>query len=151
MPEELHQLDDWLAGLLRQISPDKVRLINRRVAADLRRAQSRRIASQQNPDGSPYAGRSSKNLRLKKGKIKRKAMFARLRTARYLKSISNDRELSVGFMGRAAVIASVHQFGLQQTQGGKTYSMPKRELLGLTDADIEFLADAYLRHMAAVD
>lgn len=39
-------------------------------------------------------------------------MFAKLRTARHLKVRSNGNEVSVGFNGSSAAIATVHQYGL---------------------------------------
>lgn len=146
----LSAIDDWLLALLLRASPQQVRVINRRMARDLRRRQADRIRTQQNPDGSAYLPRRSprKNLRGKKGSVRRKAMFARLRTARFLKYEAQADSLSVGFRGRAAMIAAVHQYGREQRGFVRTYTMPRRELLGLTEADREFLADAYLQHLA---
>lgn len=148
--DSLHAIDDWLAALLRQASPQQVRLVNSRVARDLRRRQADRIRAQQNPDGSAYTPRKPrpKNLRGKKGSVRRKAMFARLRTARHLKSEGQVDYLAVGFRGRAAMIAAVHQYGQQQRGFVRDYTMPKRELLGLTESDRQLLADAYLKHLA---
>lgn len=151
MAEDLHELESWLEGLLLQVSPAQLRMVNRRVAVDIRREQSRRISRQINPDGTPYVARTAKNLRQKKGKIKRKSMFVKLRTIKHLRTRTNDKEIRVGFTGRSAVIALVHHYGLTQTQRGKTYRMPKRELLGLSGADIEFLSESYLKHLAAFD
>lgn len=140
-------LDDWLLALLSRIEPKQRRVINRKVAYELRRSQAQRIAAQQNPDGSAYAPRSrSKNLRSRKGSIKRKAMFARLRTQRYLKVGADADGLDVGFRGRAAVIALVHQYGGSDTSStGQSFVMPKRELLGLTVKELRLIEDAYFR------
>ncbi|QDQ87656.1 phage virion morphogenesis protein [Alcaligenaceae bacterium SJ-26] len=149
MLDDFRALDDWLAGLLANIEPAARRRVNRLVAADLRRSQSQRIARQQNPDGSRYQPRrTDKRMRSKAGAVRRRAMFARLRTNRYLKSWSSADAADVGFRGRAAMIAAVHQAGDDVTENGQTFRMPKRELLGFTEQELEQLADLYLRHLA---
>lgn len=152
MADDLHAVEEWIGGLLARLSPDERRQVNRLVAMDLRRSQRERIASQRNPDGTAYTPRRpSKNLRGKSGQIKRRTMFAKLRTARYLKIQHNEDEILVGFTGRAAVIASAHQRGQRRTApGGRTFTTPQRRLLGLTDTELEFIRDAYLKHMAAI-
>ena len=75
-------------------------------------------------------------------------MFARLRTVRFLKYQAQADHLAVGFRGRAAMIAAVHQFGKEQRGYVRTYTMPQRQLLGLTQEDRKFLEDAYLKHLA---
>ncbi len=154
MADDLQRIDDWLAALLMRLDPAQRRQVNRRVAFELRRSQASRIAQQRNPDGTRYQPRSGqrKNLRSKKGTIKRRAMFAKLRTQKYLKVSSDADGLSVGFRGRAAVIAIVHQYGDKRTaQSGQEFITPKRELLGLTNAELDLIADAYLRNLAALE
>lgn len=142
-------LDDWLAGLLLRLTPAERKAVNRRVMYQLRRGQAQRIASQKNPDGSPYEPRAKqKNLREKKGKIKRKAMFAKLRTQRFLTVRSDADAIEVGFHGRDSFIASRHQEGSSYRQNGKSYRMPQRVLLGLSSGEIETIADAYLDHLS---
>jgi len=49
-------------------------------------------------------------------------------------------------------MAQVHQGGLRDKvnrRGGPEVTYPKRELLGLTDADIEAIEDAVLAQLAA--
>jgi len=154
MAEDLHKLDDWIQALLMRIQPAQRRAVNRRVAFELRRSQSSRIAAQRNPDGSAYTPRKNqgKRLRSKKGTIKRRAMFAKLRTQRYLKVDADADSLSVEFRDRAAVIAIVHQYGEESVSStGTRFKMPVRELLGLTDAELEMIQDTYLRHLAALE
>ena len=72
--------------------------VTRRIAQDLRRRQAQRIASQQSPDGLPYAKRKQrKNLRGKKGRIKRQkaATFEKIRTLKNLK-IEQDENPGAG-------------------------------------------------------
>ena len=120
----------------------------RRVAQDLRRSQAKRIASQRQPDGSAFIPRTSKNLRGKAGRIKRQ-MFSKLRTAQHLKIQADESGLSVGFLGRVARIARVHQEGLTDrvSKNGPEYKYPVRTLLGFTEADRELIKDSLLRHL----
>lgn len=142
-------LDDWVAALLLKLTPAERKAVNRRVMYELRRSQAKRIAAQQNPDGTPYQPRSGqKNLRAKKGTIKRKAMFAKLRTQRHLKVRADVSSIEVGFRGRDAVIATAHQEGRVRNSRGRRFVTPKRELLGLSHDGINAIANAYLDHLA---
>ena len=147
--QDFRELETWLAGMLVQLEPGPRRVVNRRVAAELRRSQASRIAAQRNPDGTAYSPRQQgKQLRSKKGTIRRRAMFARLRTARFLKLEASADDLAVGFRGRDAMVAFVHQYGeLATSSRGRQFRMPQRELLGLTDEELQRIEDAYLRHL----
>ncbi|HHF5743455.1 TPA: phage virion morphogenesis protein [Haemophilus influenzae] len=102
-----------LTALIANLSPQARRQLGRKIGQALRKSQSNRIARQQNLDGSAFEPRKPcKEFRKKKGRIKRKAMFAKLCTARHLKVRSNGNEVSVGFNGSSAAIAAVHQYGL---------------------------------------
>lgn len=148
MSAEFAELDDWLKALLLRVTPAQVRVVNRRVAFALRRGQRDRIARQRNPDGSAYKPRKPQ-LRGKTGGIRRKTMFAKLRTQSHLKVQSSADGFEVGFKGRSAMIATAHQRGLIRTSSsGRRYVTPQRQLLGLTDAELDQLADAYLEHLS---
>ncbi|TWU81593.1 phage virion morphogenesis protein [Haemophilus influenzae] len=101
-----------LTALIANLSLQARRQLGRKIGQALRKRQSNRIARQQNPDGSAFEPRKPRKEFRKKGRIKRKAMFAKLRTARHLKVRSNGNEVSVGFNGSSAAIATVHQYGL---------------------------------------
>ncbi|POS19950.1 phage virion morphogenesis protein [Escherichia coli] len=63
-------------------------------------------------------------------------MFAKLRTARYLKVKADASGVTVGYSGVAARIARVHQFGERDRVAAGMYTdYPARELLGITPAD----------------
>ena len=152
MADDLTALENWAAPLLAKLQPAQVRSITREIARDLRRSQAQRIASQKAPDGTVYPARkpqSQQQLRKQKGKI-RQAMFAKLRTARHLRADSTASEAVVGFVGRTARIASVHQEGLrdQVQAGGPSYTYPARPLLGITEAERSAIADKLLKHLA---
>jgi len=156
MNDNLHALEAWAGALLAQLQPSQRRVVTRRIAQDLRRSQAQRIASQQAPDGAPYAARKQrKNLRGKKGKIKRQkaAMFQKIRTQKNLKIEQDENQLSVGFFGRVARIARVHQEGLTDkvAKKGPAYRYPARPLLGFSATDQALIRDALLRHFEKVD
>lgn len=151
MSDPLQQLEDWAAPLLRQLSPKAQRDLARTVARELRRSQAARIASQRNPDGTPYTPRKKAapggQVRGRKGSIK--AMFAKLRTASHLKLLAEPQGAAIGITGRAARIARVHQHGLRDRvrPGGREVEYPARELLGLTDTERETVRDLILKHL----
>lgn len=157
MENDLQRLEDWVAPLLAQLQPAEVRQLTRTLAAELRRRQAARIAAQQNPDGSTYAPRiKPRPLKTKPlGPAARKraaqtAMFAKLRTAKFLRTQGTADTATVQILGRAARIAAVHQYGLrdQVSPGGPTVQYPERVLLGFTEADLQMVPELLLKHLA---
>ena len=74
--------------------------------------------------------------RISRNATKTVPMFAKLRTARYLKARGDAGGLTVGYDGVAARIARVHQFGERDRVAAGMYTdYPARELLGITPAD----------------
>lgn len=149
MSEDLRALDDWLAPLLANIDPSARRRLARDLARTLRRQQQQRIAAQLNPDGSRFEARKA-TLRDRRGKIRRGAMFAKIRTATHLRIDASADEASVGFAGRVARIASVHQLGLRDRvrPGGPEVQYAQRRLLGLTETEREGIRDRILKFLA---
>jgi phage virion morphogenesis protein len=154
--DELTALEEWAGLLLAKLDPAGRRKVAVDVARELRRSHQQRIAQQRNPDGSAYDPRKPrqvmKNARLreKAGRIKRAAMFVKLRTARFLKVETDSSGLAIGFSGRAARLARVHQDGetAEVTRGGKSYKYPVRQLLGFTEAERQMIRDRILDHVA---
>jgi len=138
MTDPTRALDTWAAGILAKLQPPARRRLARELAIELRRIQQRRIASQQNPDGSPYTPRKQPTLRSRKGRIKQRkgVMFRKLRQAKHLRTRTTAQEASIGFSGRVARIARVHQYGQRDRvrPGGPQVRYAQRELLGLTPA-----------------
>ena len=148
MSDDFSDVQAWAAALL-ALRPAERRRVNRAVAVELRRTEGQRIAAQQNPDGTPYAPRRTKNLRGKRGAIRRK-MFTRLRTARYLRVEASDTDAVVGYSGRVARLALVHQEGRSDrpARGQKPVRYPRRKLLGFTERTREMVLDTLARHLA---
>ena len=141
-----------LTALIANLSPQARRSLARKIGQALRKSQANRIARQQNPDGSAFEPRKPrKDFRKKQGRIKRKAMFAKLRTAQHLKVRSNGNEVSVGFNGASAAIAAVHQYGLQGTvdkNKGFKVQYAQRELLGFSESDVELIEGLILEQLS---
>lgn len=144
--DDLHQLEAWAAPLLERIGPAARRQLARRMGQELRRSQQKRIAEQRNPDGSAYAPRRAQAAA---GRIKRGAMFRKIRQGKHLRVQATADEVAVGFFGRVARIARVHQEGLadQVSEGGAWARYERRELLGFTAAEIARLHELLLEHV----
>jgi phage virion morphogenesis protein len=153
--DDLTALETWAAPLLARLQPAERRALARTIARELRASQAQRIATQQAPDGAAYTPRKPQKTmpgqqvrKAPRGAI-RAAMFLRLKSAKYLRATAAPQEAAVGFAGRAARIARVHQEGLRDVvkPGGPQYQYPARPLLGLTDAERDRIADLLLRHL----
>lgn len=141
-----------LTALINNLSPQARRQLARNIGQALRKNQQARIARQENPDGTAFEPRKPrKEFGKKKGRIKRNAMFAKLRTARYFKIQSNANEVSVGFNGSSSMIAKVHQYGLMSSPS-KTKDFKvryaQRELLGFSQSDLDVIEDLVLAQLS---
>lgn len=150
MMQELTDLDEWAGALLGQMKPAARRKAAVDIGRELRRSQKARIAAQKDPEGGEFEPRKPRaaNLREKEGRIKQRTMFAKLRTARYFKVIANSDEVLVGFAGRAAQLARVHQDGEEsEVAQGQSYKYPVRQLLGFTPAEREMIRAKLMDHL----
>jgi len=149
---DLRVLETWAGALLAKLQPAQRRAVNHQVAIDLRRSQAQRIKAQQGPDGAAYPPRKQrKELKGKKGRIKRQkaAMFSKIRTTRFLKIKATGNQFEVGFVGRVARMARVHQFGEEEriNKIGSAYKYPERPLLGLNEADLILIRGSLLHYL----
>lgn len=152
MANDLEALEDWAGVLLSKLEPAARSKLARSLAQKLRRSQQQRVKQQRNPDGSPYAARKPRVLRGKQGRIKRQVkMFQKMPKASYLKAKGDGQSITVGFTGRVARIARVHQYGLKDRAEAKAKAKEvryhQREVLGFTEADLEVIRDTVLNHM----
>lgn len=149
---DLRSLEDWASGLIASLDGQSRRALAREIAKELRDRQAKRIGEQLNPDGTPYAPRKPR-LRRNGGAIRRKAMFAKLRTAKYLKVEASPAAATLVFAGAVQRMAQVHQYGLRDRVSRKSSSpeiqYQTRELLGIAAADRDLLADIILKHLSA--
>lgn len=149
MANDLDALEDWAGVLLSKLEPAARSKLARSLAQKLRRSQQQRVKQQRNPDGSAYAARKPRELRGKQGRIKRQAkMFQKLPRASHLKAKGDGQSITVGFTGRVARIARVHQFGLKDRAEANAPEVryPQREMLGFTEADLEVIQKVVLMH-----
>ncbi|MBM2883180.1 phage virion morphogenesis protein [Chromobacterium phragmitis] len=143
------RLESELSGLLHKVAPAARRALARDIGRALRQSQQKRIAAQQNPDGSGYAPRRPQ-YRQQKGRI-RQQMFAKLRSAKWLKIEARAGGVEVGFLRGVERIARVHQYGLRDRISRHSHreaQYPARELLGLTEHDLEMIRAKVLDQLA---
>lgn len=151
--EDLQRLEDWVAPLLARLSAPERRRLAMAVARDLRASNAASMRAQQAPDGTAWEPRKNK-LRDERGRIRTRAkalgMFVKMRAAKHLRAKATPTEAIVAFAGRAERIARVHQFGLRDKvkPGGPDYDYPTRQLLGITDEQIECVRDLLLQHLS---
>ncbi|MGQ8774634.1 phage virion morphogenesis protein [Serratia sp. NA_112.1] len=145
---ELKPFDDKLAALIASLSPASRRKMAAEIAKQLRASQQQRIKRQQAPNGTPYA-RRRQPVRGKKGRVKR-AMFAKLRTNRYMKAKGSNDDAVVDFVGRVQRIARVHQEGLRDrpNRHSKEVQYDTRLLLGFNETDRQIVEDVIVVRMS---
>lgn len=150
MASNLEALETWAAVLLDRLEPVERSKLARSIGQELRRSQQKRVMAQENPDGTRFAPRKQRNLRGKQGRIRRKlAMFKKLRTASYLRVRGDSNGVAVGFTGRIARIARVHQYGLKDRaeRSAPEVKYEKRESLGLSERDLTLIRDSLLIYL----
>ena len=141
--------DDRLAGLIRALSPAGRRKLAAEVAKELRKAQQQRIKQQIAPDDTPYQARKRQPLRAKSGRIKR-AMFQKLRTARYMKASGRNDAAVVEFTGKVQRIAQIHQYGLKDRPNphSRDVQYPERQLLGFDRKSIQLIEERIILRLS---
>ena len=151
MDNNLEALEDWAGVLLSKLQPAARSKLTRSLAQKLRHSQQQRVKQQRNPDGSPYEVRKPRDLRGKQGRIKRQVrMFQKIPRASYLKAKGDGNSITVGFTGRVARIARVHQYGLKDRAevDAPQVLYEKRQVLGLAESDVELIRSELLNHLA---
>lgn len=144
----------WAGEVLGRIGPAGQAQLKRDLAAAIRLDQIERIKGQLNPDGTPYEPRKARKpvgrIRSRKGKIKQGIMFKKLAASRFMKYQNTPEGLAVGFFGRVARLARIHQEGLQDevTPGGPSHRYAQRVLLGLTPSTRKVITSVLLNHIS---
>ncbi|MFD3223428.1 phage virion morphogenesis protein [Rahnella aceris] len=139
---ELTAFDTRLAGLIAALSPQSRKAMAATIAKRLRKHQQQRIKQQVTPEGLSFTPRRPQPLRAKKGRIKRE-MFAKLRTAKYMKAKGTADDAVVEFTGQVQRMAKVHHYGLRDRPSVRAKEMqyPARPLLGLDAEDMKIVED----------
>jgi len=128
---ELHDVEAWLGALLSQLEPPMRTKMLREVARDVRRFQQNNITLQRSPDGTAWEPRRV-TARTKPGRIRRK-MFAKLKTAKYLKAQANADMAEIAFVPGVQKLVRVHHYGLRDrvNRRGTEVKYAERPLLGI--------------------
>lgn len=152
MADDLQALEDWAAPLLAKLEAKERRRLARSIGRELRRSHRERIKAQRNPDGTPYLPRQPQKWRSRQGSIRRKAMFSKMATTKWLKVTTQGDTAVLGFFGSVARIARTHQYGMRDRvdRNGPTIDYPQRELLGFTAEDRTLIRDALITHLGSV-
>lgn len=145
---ELHEIDAWLNALLAQLEPAARTKMLREVARDMRRIQQGNIMLQRSPDGTAWEPRRV-SARTKPGRIRRK-MFAKLKTAKYLKAQANANMAEVAFVPGVQKLVRVHHYGLRDrvNRRGTEVKYAERPLLGVNNDVENLVQETLLRWLA---
>ncbi|MDO6408669.1 phage virion morphogenesis protein [Pantoea phytobeneficialis] len=146
---ELKVVEDRLNALINNLSAPARKEMARNIAKKLRASQQQNIKRQQAPDGTPFKPRKTQRVRRKKGRVKRE-MFAKLRTAKYMKAQADSDEAVVSFTGRVQSMARVHHYGLRDrpSRKGKDVQYEARPLLGLNNTQIDFIEQIMIDYLS---
>ena len=144
----LEAFDERLGALIGNLSPAARKEMARTIAKRLRAGQQQNIKRQQAPDGTPFKPRRAP-VRKKKGRVKRE-MFAKMRTAKYLKAKGTADDAVIEFTGNVQRMARVHHYGLRDrpARGGKDVQYEARPLLGLTDNDRQMIEQEIITRLS---
>jgi len=146
---ELQLVNDRLEALISSLSAPARKEMARAIAKKLRASQQQNIKRQQAPDGTPFKARKTQPVRSKKGRIKRE-MFAKLRTAKYMKTQASPNEAVIEFAGNVQRMARVHHYGLRDrpSRKGKEVQYEARPLLGISDSDVQLIEHEIIKKLS---
>jgi len=146
---ELQLVNDRLESLISSLSAPARKEMARSIGRKLRASQQQNIKRQQAPDGTPFKARKTQPVRSKKGRIKRE-MFAKLRTAKYMKTQASPNEAVIEFAGNVQRMARVHHYGLRDrpSRKGKEVQYEARPLLGLNEYDLDSIQNIIINKLS---
>ncbi len=125
-------LNHWLDQIALRLEPGQRRELMRRLAQGLRVRHRDRIKQQRDPDGYRFIPRKRNQI----GRIKRQgALFQNI--GKQLKTEYSSDHAAVGFGGRTAFVARVHQEGenIKPSKFDKDTQYPTRKLVGFSKDD----------------
>lgn len=145
--DDLSRLTSWADGLLASMEPAARRQLAGEMARTLRASQALRIRANVQPDGSPMAPRKPQpKLKQGRGRLRRK-MFFKISNPTWLKARASEQQAVVEFVGTANRLATIHQYGLKDRIKGREIHYPMRELLGITNQEVDKLEELLLAHL----
>lgn len=129
-------LNHWLDQIALRLEPGQRRELMRRLAQGLRVRHRDRIKQQRDPDGYRYIPRKRNQI----GRIKRQGVLFQ-NIGKKLKTEYSSDHAAVGFGGRTAFVASVHQEGknIKPNKFAKATQYPIRKLVGFSKDDIKWI------------
>jgi len=150
MTDDIDALSGWAEPLLRKMEPAERRKLMKSISRGLRKSNQERMKKQEGPDGKRWAPRKPRKLKGKSGGIRKKAMFTKLRTAKFLKIQTDPNSAGLAFGGIAGRIARTHHYGLRAKvdRDGPVYDYPARPLIGTTREDLEMITEKILEHIS---
>lgn len=134
-------LNHWLDQIALRLEPGQRRELMRRLAQGLRVRHRDRIKQQRDPDGYRFIPRKRNQI----GRIKRQgALFQNI--GKQLKTEYSSDHAAVGFGGRTAFVAKVHQEGenIKPNKFAKATQYPIRKLVGLSKDDENWINSTIL-------
>lgn len=144
----LQRVNDRLEALISSLSAPARKEMARSIGRKLRASQQQNIKRQQAPGGTPFKPRKTQPVRNKKGRIKRE-MFAKLRTAKYMKMQASPNEAVIEFAGNVQRMARVHHYGLRDRPSRKSKEVryEERPLLGFSNSDFSMIENIVIENL----
>lgn len=143
-------IEAWMGKALAALAPAERSALFRRIGRELAKRNRQHMMRQVGPDGTAWAPRH----RDRHGRVRKAAkMMVGLRAARRMKTTSTAAGAEIGWNGRDARIAQVHQSGaldyVDRAVTDKQVRYPVRQLIGLSPEDVDFVRDTIMGHLAA--
>lgn len=142
---DLAELADWAGPLIQKLDAKQRSTLMRELIQYSRKQNQKRIKDQVSPEGDKFAPRKSMQYQ---GKIKRGAMFTKLRLARFMRTSTTTHSAAITILGRAGRIAAEHHYGLRgKVNKDLEHTYPERKLLGFSSEDRDAITDIVLHHL----
>ena len=131
-------LDHWLDQIALRLEPTQRRELMRRLAQGLRVRTRDRIKQQRDPDGNRFIPRKRNQIGNKK---RQGALFQNI--GKQLKTEYSADYAAVGFGGRTATVAEIHQQGktIKPSRYAKATNYPIRALVGFSQDDEKWMRE----------
>lgn len=138
-------LEHWLDQIALRLEPTQRRELMRRLAQGFRARQRDRIKQQRDPDGHRFIPRKRNQISNKK---RQGALFQNI--GKQIKIEYSANHVAVGFGGRTAVVAEVHQQGktIKPSRYAKPTNYPIRGLVGFSKDDEQWIQDEILSFLS---
>lgn len=129
-------LDHWLDQIALRLEPTQRRELMRRLAQGLRVRTRDRIKQQRDPDGHRFIPRKRNQIGNKK---RQGALFQNI--GKDIKTEYSADKAAIGFGGRTATVAEVHQLGktIKPSHYAKATNYPIRALVGFSQDDEKWI------------